>query len=100
MNCYLNQQFRSLLDRGLAGSVRPLSVISIDELEVLLPYVDQAKFSWSGLLSYRFDRDEVSLFSFLQAFYDIVKREAIPPLRNEFLEHLSEGLLRCQIFTQ
>ncbi len=85
MNKYLNELFRSLLDEETAANVYPLTVISIDELEELLPYIGQGLITWQEIFRERFNRDEVSMFSIHQALYDLIGKRSLPRLRNERL---------------
>lgn len=85
MNKYLNQQFQSLLPQDLVNKVRPLTVISIDELEEILPYISEAKLTWNQLLNERFIGEDVSIYSVRQALYDTRKKNSIPSIRNEHL---------------
>ena len=85
MNCYLNQTFRGLLGSDVTEKVCPLTVISIDELEELLPYVEQAHVSWQEVLRSRFKGDDIAITSIHQALYNIGRDKSIPLTRNQFL---------------
>ena len=66
-------------------SIRPLTVMSIDELEAVLPYTAGNTFSWKEILEERFNRNEVTWFSVHQTVYDFVKHHSKDHTRNEFL---------------
>lgn len=53
MNTHLNEIF---LDVGeTASGVKPLTVMSIDELEELLPFIHANKVSWTEILQSRLE---------------------------------------------
>ena len=82
-NAYLNEHFERELG-GLRG-VRPLTVMSVDECEELLPYVAQNAFSWGELCEARFEREEVRAWSVHQAIYDLRHSRGISVQHNEHL---------------
>jgi hypothetical protein len=84
MNRYLNQVFQGLF-KERPHPIRPLTIISIDELEQILPYTARGIITWQELFNSRFQGDEVRPFSVHQAFYDIQRDLPIEPIRNEFL---------------
>ena len=85
MNTYLNELFQDIRDRELVNRIRPITIMSIDELEELLPYIEQQRVSWSELLSSRFRDDEVVITSVHQALYNINSDKNTPLTRNSFL---------------
>ena len=90
-NSYLNAKFNAELTDNT--NVAPLTVLSIGELEELLPYLQAGRFDLATLLSARFVADKepphelkVHLFSVHQTLYDLPGRGDV--LRNDFLlEH-------------
>ncbi|MCZ6651546.1 MAG: hypothetical protein O7D91_00750, partial [Planctomycetota bacterium] len=91
-NAYLNEHFEQEL--GDARGVRPLTVMSIDECEELLPYVGKNTFSWAELCEERFDRGEVGVLSVHQAIYDLRHRRGINVQRNEYLLERFEAIFQ------
>src|SRR2546430_2430867 len=62
-NRYLDEQFRAQFgDRP--ANVAPLTVMLIDELEELLPYVSAGDVGWREVLDARFEKDGVSADAF------------------------------------
>ncbi len=57
MNAYLNQLFALEIDRG--RDIAPLTVLLIDELEEILPYIAAGDLSWQQVLDARFVGDKV-----------------------------------------
>ncbi len=95
MNRYLNQVFQGCFV-SKPHSIRPLIIISIDELELILPAIAGGHIAWQELLNSRFQGDEVNAFSVHQAFYDI-QRDSPIDLRNEYLQQRFEEIwLRIQ----
>jgi hypothetical protein len=83
-NGYLNEKFRSQLADSIG--VMPLTVISIAELEELLPYVSESKPSWQALLDRRFlEFNDVTAISVHQTLYDSLVDPNEPARRNEFI---------------
>lgn len=85
MNAYLNQMFRGFLDDDVAEKITPLTVISIDELEELLPHIERGVVTWQEVLRSRFGRGELSILSVHQALYNLTQEKRVPPLRNDYL---------------
>jgi hypothetical protein len=81
VNVYANELFQPAIHR--ATGVRPLTVLSIQELESLLPRITRGDFTWSAILEKRFRGEEVSPVSVSQTLYDFSIRT--PHSRNEFL---------------
>ena len=82
-NAYLNEHFQREL--GGLRTVRPLTVMSIDEFEELLPYVSENVFSWAELCEARFDKREVCVRSVHQAIYDLRIDRRREVKRNKYL---------------
>jgi hypothetical protein len=59
-NTFMNEIFQEELSKN--SKVRPLTVMSITNLEELLPYVSENAFSWRELLQSRFVGKEVGTF--------------------------------------
>jgi hypothetical protein len=85
MNRYLNQLFQELFV-SRPHPIRPLTIISIDELEQVLPYTAEGHISWQELFNSRFQGDEVSISSVHQKFYEIQRDRGLQPFRNEYLQ--------------
>jgi hypothetical protein len=101
MNSYLNQLFRGFLDEDVADRIRPLTVMSVDELEELLPYVAAGDVGWQEVLRERFTGHGVSLISVHQALYNICRDRNVPVRRNDLLlQRFEQMFLRMQdLFT-
>jgi hypothetical protein len=80
-NTFMNEIFQRELSDCL--KVRPLTVMSINNLEELLPYVSENAFSWSELLESRFTGKDVGTFSVHQAIYDLSRSKGLAPIRNQ-----------------
>lgn len=92
VNEHLNDVFRGLLDPDCAATIRPLTVMSIEELEMILPHVTQRQPSWQYLLGSRFASDRVRPTSVFQALWDLRAQEGLPRLRNEYILKRWEAL--------
>ena len=82
-NTYLNSIFQKELVHHPA--VRPLTVMTIGELEEILPYVSKGTFGWAELFETRFAGDEVIAYSVHQAILDWCNTKGAAPLRNEVI---------------
>ncbi len=84
INTWLNTRFQQLLgsspDRHL---IKPLTVMSIHELEEVLPYFEAGDATWDGILEQRFvGSDEISLISIHQALYNVLRDKRAERRRN------------------
>jgi hypothetical protein len=80
-NTFMNEIFQQELSNS--PKVQPLTAMSINNLEELLPYVSENAFSWTELLRSRFIGKEVGTFSVHQAIYDLARSKGLPPIRNQ-----------------
>jgi hypothetical protein len=86
MNSYLHEKFRPFISANENGvNVLPLTVMSVDEFEGVLPNIEAATFTWPELLGERFDHDRVKAFSVHQTVYDLCRRKGSEIRRNQFL---------------
>lgn len=86
VNSFLNKQFQPLMSvSGNDRRIKPLTVISIQELEELLPQIHTGHFTWRDLLESRFIGSEVVYFSIHQAIVDLLKKKKLNLERNQFL---------------
>lgn len=85
MNQYLNRLFAPLLSEETRPLVAPLTVMAIEELEQLLPYVSANVLSWPTFLQGRFTDGEVGVESVHQAIYVHQHFNGAPHLRNDFV---------------
>jgi len=86
MNTYLHEKFRAFISaQENEISVLPLTVMSIDEFEGVLPNVQNGTFTWRELLGERFDHDRVKVFSIHQTVYDLCRKKGVEIRRNQFL---------------
>lgn len=83
-NRYLDEQFQAKFSDRPAN-VAPLTVMLIDELEELLPYVSAGDVGWQEVLDARFEKDGVSPDSFHTNLASIRSKKKISFRRNEFL---------------
>jgi hypothetical protein len=81
VNAFLNDIFQSYVT-GL--DVKPVTVMSIQELEDVLPCTQAGHISWAELLEGRFDGPRVKLISVHQARYELLLSRRAPYVRNEF----------------
>lgn len=85
VNAYLNELFERLVPTDARAVVAPLTVMTIEELEELLPYVSSNVLAWATLLEERFNGRSVGMESIHQAIYVHRNATAAPYLRNDFL---------------
>ena len=85
VNQYLNELFAPLIAAEARELVAPLTVMAIEELEELLPYVSTNVFSWATFLEERFTGGTVAMESIHQAIYVHQHSNRAPHLRNDFL---------------
>ena len=83
LNKYADGAFRSIV--GERKNIKPLTIMSIQELESLLPHMIRDGLTWPAILSRRFHEDTVWPISVHQAVYEWSKGEQFQPSRNEFL---------------
>jgi len=76
---YSNELFQK--EVAGASSIQPVTMMSVNELEEILPYVAENAFSWAELLDFRF-RHLSGAFSVHQAIYDLLREKGLPPSRN------------------
>jgi hypothetical protein len=89
INRFLQEYREHIPDPSL---VRPLTVMSVGELEGLLPQTEASLTTWQEVLESRMSRDEVQLISVHQAIYDILKRKRLNGKNNEFLLETSDAI--------
>jgi hypothetical protein len=88
MNAFFNEQFEN---EGLADArLKPLTVISIDELEQTLCYVTDNDFSWIELLDSRFNEHGVYPNSVGQAIYALIIAKGLATKQNPALRRKYE----------
>lgn len=58
-------------------------MMSVNELEEILPYVSENLFSWSGLLDFRLSGLTGGAFSVHQAIYDFLRENGLSARRNQ-----------------
>jgi hypothetical protein len=84
MNAFFNEEFQR---EGIGDlKVKPLTVMSIDELEQLLPHVTDNDFTWEELLQSRFNEFGVYPNSVGQAIYDLLLVKGLSPKQNPALK--------------
>ncbi|HKR66066.1 MAG TPA: hypothetical protein VJZ00_20205 [Thermoanaerobaculia bacterium] len=85
VNQYLNEVFAPLIAAETRELVAPLTVMAIEELEELLPYMSTNVLSWATFLGERFTGGTVAMESIHQAIYVHQHSNGAPHLRNDFL---------------
>ena len=95
-NAHLNERF--ITEVG-STRVRPLTVMSINECEELLPYSAANAFSWAELCESRFNGTEVAIWSVHQAIYDLRHARGIGVHRNDFLLRRFDGIYQSMLKT-
>jgi hypothetical protein len=77
---YSNEIFQ----KEVAGvfSIQPITMMSVNELEEILPYVAENAFSWAELLDFRVHQLG-GAFSVHQAIYDLLREKNLPISRNQ-----------------
>jgi hypothetical protein len=95
-NAFINRLFQEYREHIPDPSlVRPLTVMSVGELEGLLPQTEAALTTWQEVLESRMSRDEVQLISVHQGIYDILKRKGKNATNNEFLHQTSDAIFEA-----
>jgi hypothetical protein len=77
---YSNEMFQKESSSGV--HIQPVTMMSINELEEMLPYVSGNSFSWAELLDFRFN-NLTGAFSVHQAIYDLLRAKGLPRSRNQ-----------------
>ena len=84
---WLNKYADGLFRPMVAGhdTIQPLTIMSIQELESLLPHMIRNGLTWPEILSRRFHNGTVWPISVDQAVYEWARGKQLEPSRNEFL---------------
>ena len=85
VNRYANDIFSHLLGGHLPDRIQPLTVMSIEGLEMALPYLSAGDLTWQQLLDSRFKDGAVDERSIYQAIYDWRESHKMPRRINEYL---------------
>ncbi|HYS55990.1 MAG TPA: hypothetical protein VER58_19695 [Thermoanaerobaculia bacterium] len=83
-NRYVDEQFAAQFD-GRPPNVQPLTVMIVDELEELLPYVVAGDIGWEEFLSMRFEEDGVTPDPVHTTLAAIAGKKGIRSRRNDYL---------------
>lgn len=78
---YSNELFQKELPAGLR--IQAVTMMSINELEAILPYVSANSFSWPELLDFRSNGPTGGAFSVHQAIYNLLCAKGLPASRNQ-----------------
>jgi hypothetical protein len=79
---YANETFEKELPAG--SRIRPVTMMSVNELEEILPYVSENLFSWPELLDFRLSGPTPrGAFSVHQAIYDLLREQGLSARRNQ-----------------
>lgn len=82
-NTFANEVFQREASPG--PWIQPITVMSIGELEELLPYFVENHLSWGEVPEFRLRGAEVVPFSVHQAIYDLLGLKGMKPRRNQLL---------------
>jgi hypothetical protein len=86
VNSFLNSEFQTIrASDGGDAHVKPLTTMSVQELEMLLPQTSAGHVGWNELLEARFDGTRVRATSVHQALYDMMKAKSQEFERNSYL---------------
>jgi len=77
---YSNEVFQKEVAAGFG--IQPVTMMSVNELEEILPYVSAGSFSWEELLEFRLNHLG-GAFSIHQAIYDLLREKGLPTIRNQ-----------------
>jgi hypothetical protein len=80
-NSFMNEIFQKEISQG--PKIQPITVMSVNELEELLPFVSENAFSWTELLRSRFIGTELATVSVHQAIYDLCQSKGLASRRNQ-----------------
>jgi hypothetical protein len=87
-NAYFNEWFQ---EEGINEQrVKPLTVMSVDELEQILPHVADNDFTWEELLQSRFNEFGVYPHSVGQTIYDLLLSKGLSSKQNQALKRKSD----------
>ena len=89
-NAYFNEEFQK---EGIDDlRVKPLTVMSTDEFEQVLPHVAENDFTWEELLQIRFNEFGVYPFSVGQTIYDLLHSKSLASKQNPALKKKGDEL--------
>jgi hypothetical protein len=87
-NAYFNEEFQK---EGIDElRVKPLTVMSTDEFEQVLPHVADNDFTWEELLQIRFNEFGVYPFSVGQTIYDLLRSKGLASKQNPALKQKAD----------
>ena len=78
LTSYANETFEKELPAGSR-----VTMMSVNELEEILPYVSENLVSWSELLDFRLSGPTGGAFSVHQAIYDLLREKGLSARRNQ-----------------
>jgi hypothetical protein len=78
---YANEIFQK--EVPARSRIQPVTMMSINELEEILPYVSENLFSWPELLDFRLSGPTGGAFSVHQAVYDLLREKGLSARRNQ-----------------
>lgn len=78
---YANETFEKQVPAK--SRIRPMTMMSVNELEEILPYVSENLFGWSELLDFRLRGPTSGAFSVHQAIYDLLREKGLSARRNQ-----------------
>lgn len=97
INEYLNRLFRPLLRPEHARRIRPLTVMTVQEIEEVLPHIEYNDMSWQALFEERFTSDDVGQESVHQILYFFHEHNDMPRRRNTWILAEFETVFKTMI---
>jgi hypothetical protein len=94
VNRYGDDLFRELSIKDLRGRVRPLTVMSVESFETVVPYTSAGDIPWTEFLARRFYDDKVVDYSVSQAIYDWRVEKKIEVRRNALILKEFESIFK------
>jgi hypothetical protein len=78
---YANETFET--EVPAESRIRPVTMMSVNELEEILPYVSENLFSWPELLDFRLSGPTGGAFSVRQEIYDLLRGKGLAARRDQ-----------------
>jgi hypothetical protein len=89
MNSILDSEFQRFKPPTQGMHVRPLTVLSIEELETLIPLLDHV--DWPSIIDERYANGLVPLWSFGETCLQVSRARELPLVRNQELRDVVDG---------
>jgi hypothetical protein len=97
MNRYADDLFKGFIPPSTRGAIRPVTLMSVETLELILPHMAAGDTTWADLLERRFFQDDqgtlkVVDYSVFQACYDWRAEAGIERRRNIYMKNAFDDL--------